>query len=144
MLRSVTRVTPQPSRWIGPAVEAQGLRPWRRPETGMQSCDLRIESVLANGHLTNRVHGQLNALLDPAGALEGRAELWSRANGLIRDNSAPTGANVQPEGGALYYSLPTPPGYWLPNSDCVANRQPCGQSMLATPWRLRLPRRLWC
>ena len=74
MLRSVTRVTPQPGGWIGPAVEVQRLRPWRRAETSMQSCDLRIESVLANSHLTNRLHAQLDALLDPASAPEDRAE----------------------------------------------------------------------
>ena len=28
-------------------------------------------------------------------------------------------------GGLWYYNLPTPPGYWLPNADCVANREAC-------------------
>ena len=43
----------------------------------------------------------------------------------IYDNIAPTGANINPVGGILYYALPTVPGSWLPNSDCVANRLPC-------------------
>ena len=43
----------------------------------------------------------------------------------IYDNTAPTGANINPTGGILYYALPTVPGSWLPNSDCVANRLPC-------------------
>ena len=32
---------------------------------------------------------------------------------------------MQVVGGTLYYALPTLAGYWLPNSDCVANREPC-------------------
>ena len=44
---------------------------------------------------------------------------------LIYGNAAPTGANIQPSGGLLYYALPVPAGHWLPNSDCVANRLPC-------------------
>ena len=46
---------------------------------------------------------------------------------LIHDNTAAlVGANVHPAtGGVLYYRLPTPPGYWLPNANCVANREPC-------------------
>ena len=47
---------------------------------------------------------------------------------LIYGNAAPTGANIQPSGGVLYYALPVPAGHWLPNSDCVANRLPCGES----------------
>ena len=43
----------------------------------------------------------------------------------IYDNTAPIGANLSPTGGILYYALPTVPGSWLPNSDCVANRLPC-------------------
>ena len=46
------------------------------------------------------------------------------------------GANIQPVGGLLYYLLPVPPGYWLPNSECVANREPCPTwdiQCLATP-----------
>ena len=57
---------------------------------------------------------------------------------LITNNIAPTGANVQCTGGVLYYALPAPPGHWLPNSDCVANRLPCeqdsrGDNCRATP-----------
>ena len=44
---------------------------------------------------------------------------------FLTGNAAPDGANIQPIGGIIYYRLPTPPGYWLPNSDCVANRLPC-------------------
>ena len=44
---------------------------------------------------------------------------------LVSGNTAQTSANIHPTGGLLYYRLPTPPGYWLPNSDCVANREPC-------------------
>ena len=32
---------------------------------------------------------------------------------------------MQVVAGTLYYALPTLAGYWLPNSDCVANREPC-------------------
>ena len=44
---------------------------------------------------------------------------------LVERNTAGTGANVDAEAGLLYYLLPTPPGYWLPNSDCTANRVAC-------------------
>jgi hypothetical protein len=44
---------------------------------------------------------------------------------LITGNHAPTGANVNPIGGLLYYALPTVAGHWLPNADCVANREGC-------------------
>ena len=47
---------------------------------------------------------------------------------LFRDNVAPTGANINPDGGLIFYTLPTPPGYWLPNSACVVNREPCGSN----------------
>ena len=33
--------------------------------------------------------------------------------------------NVNPAGGVIYYALPAPPGYWLPNSECLVNRLPC-------------------
>ena len=36
--------------------------------------------------------------------------------------------NILPEAGQLYYKLPTPPGYWLPNSKCFANREPCSSN----------------
>ena len=46
----------------------------------------------------------------------------------IFDNTALTkGANIMPVAGLFYYKLPTPPGFWLPNSECVANREACPQ-----------------
>ena len=44
---------------------------------------------------------------------------------LLNDNDAQTGANIQPLAGSVYYRLPTAAGYWLPNSECLANRQAC-------------------
>ena len=46
-------------------------------------------------------------------------------NVIVHNNTAPTGASMQPVAGLLYYALPTPPGHWLPNADCVANREGC-------------------
>ena len=48
---------------------------------------------------------------------------------LLHSNTLFNGeaSNIEPVGGLLYYQLPTVPGYWLPNSDCVANREPCEQ-----------------
>lgn len=46
---------------------------------------------------------------------------------LIHGNTATEGmgANLNPQAGLLYYSLPTPPGYWLPNAFCQVYRQAC-------------------
>ena len=46
---------------------------------------------------------------------------------LIHNNTATEGmgANLDPQSGLLYYSLPTPPGYWLPNAFCQVYRQAC-------------------
>jgi len=46
---------------------------------------------------------------------------------LLWNNTAPIGANINVTAGLLYYARPTPPGYWLPTTDCVANRKPCSQ-----------------
>lgn len=53
---------------------------------------------------------------------------------LLHGNTQSNGetSNIEPTGGLLYYQLPTPPGYWLPNSDCVANRAPCGSLTTTT------------
>ena len=44
----------------------------------------------------------------------------------VFDNVAPSSANIHPAGGLVYFKLPTPPGHWLPNADCIASRRPCG------------------
>ena len=57
---------------------------------------------------------------------------------IVRDNIAAAGINIHPIGGFLYYQLPVPPGYWLPNSDCVANREPC------ETWNTACRNAPWC
>ena len=46
--------------------------------------------------------------------IEGNVDEWDPARN-----------NIEIMGGLVYYLLPTPPGYWLPNSECVVNRGPC-------------------
>ena len=99
----------------------------------LKSCEIRSNQAVIGGGL-HMLGGPLtmtdcnlhdNTANDSGGGLGidgGTATLTAT---LIRDNSAPTGANVQPAGGILYYALPTPAGYWLPNADCVASRLPC-------------------
>ena len=35
------------------------------------------------------------------------------------------GSNIFPQGGIVYYKLPGPPGYYLPNAECKVFREPC-------------------
>ena len=47
----------------------------------------------------------------------------------VFNNTAITeGSNVFPAGGSTMFALPGPPGTWLPNSRCIANRQSCSSS----------------
>jgi hypothetical protein len=68
-----------------------------------------------------------NTAVLQGGGLYGANVLVTLTTTLITGNTAPLGmgANVQPLGGVLNYLLPTPPGHWLPNADCVANREGC-------------------
>ena len=45
---------------------------------------------------------------------------------LITGNAASNGgASIQFVAGIVYYALPAAPGHWLPNSECIANREAC-------------------
>ena len=44
---------------------------------------------------------------------------------LVDENTASTASNIAPVGGSLYYALPAPAGFWLPATECFANREPC-------------------
>ena len=48
---------------------------------------------------------------------------------IIRDNVATSfgAANIDIQGGRVYYQLPTPPGHWLPSTMCTARREPCDE-----------------
>lgn len=63
------------------------------------------------------------------GGLSVNGGLVTVSTTLISDNVVlgvgAVGANVLPLTGQLYYKLPLPPGYWLPNAACNANREPC-------------------
>ena len=47
----------------------------------------------------------------------GRLELFNRT--LLLNNSAPAGSSVYALAGTTVYRLPTPPGRWLPSTECV-------------------------
>ena len=71
-------------------------------------------------------------------SVQGAAVTMSRT--IVRDNVAAVGAtnNIDIQSSQLYYQLPTPPGYWLPSTMCIARREPCdddasGDVCRATP-----------
>lgn len=69
-----------------------------------------------------------NSAADEGGGLEVNFGVTTISRTIVRSNVAPagSGANVLPKGGILYYALPTVPGHWLPNANCIVNREACG------------------
>ena len=79
--------------------------------------------------LSNRVWLEYyNFALGNGGGIANYGGSVTMSRTLVSGNIARSGSNISPVAGLTYYTLPTPPGYWLPNSDCVANRGPCPMS----------------